>query len=452
MQMGWIRKATCFLCLGLAAVVVAQVKTPSVLDRVQRVDDPELGELIRSTMEKRGNLNARETLDIIRKISLGYTQIKLLDQQIEQVSNKIEASAGPAEMRYELLLARTELEAKLTTQLADLRDVMGIVPKYPFDKQVVAGLHTRLRLNPIDEDRVYVLDSPDPGMEYWATTRFTPLGLMTQADALDLIRERLKDPGSLPIRVDILWRNNAAEGLRDKVIGLIREMGAAMQAEVDLSRNPFIGSGEAPFYLRQGKITAFYPAPVRRPDASSSISLVSGPVAPEDLEQHILWRITFQWNVPVTFRIEYDRASFDLAQRVAEQIGVIAKRLGVGELVGVKSILVDPLPEAVFLGQWRTAMKGEICELVIQPEGQSVLTMDSQSNWIGSGVTIKAPYLMTTREIIIDPQKVSDAGHRYVYRGQIDGEGNLVLDKGAIYPQGTFHLSGVTRIVFAKVQ
>ena len=74
---------------------------PSVLDRVQRVDDPELGELIRVAMavEGRENLDQKQRLELIRKVTLGYAQIKLLDQQIAEVSRKIEAEKGPAEMR-----------------------------------------------------------------------------------------------------------------------------------------------------------------------------------------------------------------------------------------------------------------------------------------------------------------------------------------------------------------
>ena len=65
MPTGRIRKSACFLCLGLAAVVAAQSKMPSVLDRVQRVDDPELGELIRVAMvvEGRENLDQKQRLE-----------------------------------------------------------------------------------------------------------------------------------------------------------------------------------------------------------------------------------------------------------------------------------------------------------------------------------------------------------------------------------------------------
>lgn len=452
MQAGWTKISLCFLCLSVAVVAAAQTEMPSVLDRVQTVDDPELGELIRAAMESRENLGQRERLQIIRKVTLSYTQIKLLDQQIQEVSRKIESATGPAEMRYELLLAKTELEAKLMEELAALREVMGVIPKYPFGKQPVEGLHTRLYLNPIDDERVYVLDSESPSTEFWAMARFKSLGLMSQADALNLIRGRLRDPNNLPIRADILWRNQAAEELRDKVIGLIKEMGAEMQAEVRLGRGPFIGSGESPFFLRQGEITTFYPAPVQRPAGPPNTLLVTGPVPLHDLEQHILWRITYQWNLPLTFRIEYDRASADPAQRISEKIRTITSRLNVTELVDVKSILVEPVPEVAFLGRWKAITDGEVREVTLQREGQSHLTMDRQPDGGAGAMTMSAPWYLTTKEIIIDLNKVYARGHRYVYRGHINSEGNLVLDKGLIECQGGFGLSGYMPMVFEKAE
>jgi hypothetical protein len=452
MQARSIRKTLCLLCLSLAAIAIAQSKTPSVLDRVQRVDDPELGELIRAAMEGREDLGQREKLEVIRKVTQSYAQIRLLDRQIEEVSRKMELATGPAEMRYELLMARTELESKLMTEMTNLREVMGVVPRYPFDKQPVEGLHTSLRLNPIDEDRVYVLDTENPSIEYWAMTRFKFLGLMSQSDVLSLIRGRLSDPNNLPIRVDILWRNKAGEELRDRTIALIREMGAEMQADVRLAANPFIGSGEAPFFLRRGEITTFYPAPVQRPDGPPGESLINGLVAPADIEQHILWRITFQWNVPLTFRIEYDKASSDLARRIADQVATITKRLGVNELVDVNSVLVEPIPEAAFMGRWRAIADGEVREVALQPQGQCELTMDRQPDGSGGSTVMSAEWFPRTKEILIDLKRVYAMGYRYVYRGHINSEGNLVLDKGLIECQGSFGLSSLTPIVLEKVE
>ncbi len=59
---------------------------------------------------------------------------------------------------------------------------------------------------------------------------------MSQDQTLDVVRERLKDPNNLPMKVEILWTNKAAEELRDKTVRRVREMGTALQTEVSLGR------------------------------------------------------------------------------------------------------------------------------------------------------------------------------------------------------------------------
>ena len=81
-------------------------------------------------------------------------------------------------------------------------------------------------------------------------------------------------------------------------------------------------------------------------------------------------------------------------------------------------------------------------------EGQITLGKGSQA--IPAGANIKGTWLPTTREIVID---IKDAGQRYyVYRGAVNAEGNLVVDRGVIFPQGRFTLSGPSQTIFKKVQ
>ncbi len=98
MHAKWIKKSLCLLlCLGLATVAMAQGDTLSVLDRVQNVDNPELGELIRVALENQAKLDKSdrtEPLEIMRKVTVSYVQIKLFDQQIAEVSRKIVTLLG----------------------------------------------------------------------------------------------------------------------------------------------------------------------------------------------------------------------------------------------------------------------------------------------------------------------------------------------------------------------
>lgn len=452
MQARGIKKSLCLVFLSMVASVAAAGTLPSVVDRVYRVEDPELGELIRTALRDHWEPSKEETLQVIRKVTTSYAQIKLLDQQILQVSKKLEAATGPAEMGSELLLAKAELESKLMSELTNLREMLGVIPRYPFDKQSVKGLNTWLRLNAINDDRVYVLDTGKPFIDYWAVTDFIPVGLMAQKDALEWIRGRLGDSSNLPIRIDIVWKNQAAEKLRDKVVAVVKEMKAGRQADVRLGKNSFIGSGECPVYLRRGEITTFYPSPVRPPDSSPNTRLVNGRVDPQDLDQHILWRVVYQWNLPLTFRIEHDEASTALASQTADRIRTIAQRLGVTELVGVRSIPVEPVSEAAFLGRWRAVSESKVREIVLQRGGQSELVVDRQPDGSGGPATMSVRWYLTTKEIIIDLDKVYAMGHRYLYRGHLDGEGHLILDTGLIEPQGSFGLSGRRPMTFEKVE
>ena len=155
MKTKWIKKSLCFLlCLGMATAAMAQSKAPSILDRVQNESDPELGELIRAAIEREQKLPStkrKPPLELIRQVTLSYTQIKLFDQQIAEVSRRLEEVSGPAELRYELLLARTELEAKLMTEVANLRELMGIVPRHAFDQLPIETRSSWVILRVLDE-------------------------------------------------------------------------------------------------------------------------------------------------------------------------------------------------------------------------------------------------------------------------------------------------------------
>lgn len=469
MEARWIKKSLCILCilcLGLAVVATAQNKAPSVLDRVQKVDHPELGELIQAAIENRKNITQKETMELIRKVTLSYVQIKLLDQQIQEVSRKMKAETGPAELQYELLLAKTELESKLMAELANLREIMGIIPKHAFEKQPIHNLNTWLSLNVIGE-RVYVLDGLKAFSGYWARQRWRSAGLLSERETLDYVRGRLQSNSSLPVRIDIYHvpsTKTSAEGLRSKIISLAKEANSQMETEVNLILLHWVGSGESTFYLREGTIRTLYPVPVQRPDRGPK-SLVSGLVKPNDLEQHILWRLLHPGNVPLKFRIEYDEASALSARQVAETARAIAKRLGIADVVEVVEALVEPVPEAVFQGRWQAVTDIEIREIELQAGGQSRLTMRTgrtgqttacavdcpvppltmRTGRTGQ-TTLPAPWTLTTKEIFID------SSHLVTYRGYINAEGNLLIQKGQIYPQGSWHEGRAALMVFAKVQ
>lgn len=457
MKTGWIKKVSCVLCLALpvlwVAVATAQSETPSILDRVQKVDDPELAELIRVAIESRENPSQKETMETIRKVTLSYVQIKLLDQQISEVSRKIEAETGPAEMRYELLLAKTELESKLMTELTNLREIMGIIPRHPFEKQPIETLNTWLHLHVLDQG-VHALDSLKPFQWQWTLWSLKSSGLLSEREALDFVRERLQNKTNLPIRIDLhhtAATRSPAENLRRKIISLIKEANCQMQAEVSLKPITWeVGSGESTFYLRECAISTLLPSHghVRRPDGGPK-DLVTGVVEPNDLDQHILWRLTHPGLIPLKYRIEHDETSAKLARQTADRVRGIAKELGIGELVDVKRILVESVPESAFLGRWQAITQGDIQIIDIQPTGVCVFEKSPESK-IRGGTSVPGRWFLTPKEIFMD---IKDSRTSYyTYRGHFDNQDNLIVTQGVIYRQGSFHSSGDQgTVVFKKM-
>ena len=114
----------------------------------------------------------------------------------------------------------------------------------------------------------------------------------------------------------------------------------------------------------------------------------------------------------------------------------------------IKNVLVEPIDDTVFLGRWRGETRGDVQEIDVRPGGVCQVTMgdrfgkDKTPGAIKAGTTVSGTWLLTTSEIIIDIKDKNEWGGYYTYRGYIDQEGNLIVDKGIIYPQGSFHVSG----------
>lgn len=459
------KKLLCVLCLGLpvvwAAVTAAQSDVGSVMTRVQREEDPELGDLIRLAMENR-KVKREEVFEVVRKVTQSYAQIRLLDQQIAEVTRKAE-SAKMAEMRGELVLARAELESKRITEVANLREMVGILPQLPLAELPMETLRGHVSLQLIGE-RVYVLEGlPEghpPFNEWWALQRWQVVGFLPEKETLEYVRKRLQDPKSLPILFYIHYEQGAEEqarALRNKMIAVAKETRSQMDTEMRLERISFTGSGKSTFYLRDGRITTFYTHEMNRPDFGPEL-LKTGFVNPKDLEQHILWRLTKPKNVPLTFRIEYDQASIATAKKVADTAREVVKRLGIGELAPVEEVLVEPVPETAFLGRWAGPARADIQVLDVQPAGVCQVTMgdrfgqDKTAGAVKAYTTVPGTWLLTTSEIMIDIGDKSEWGADHIYRGYLDEHGDLIVDRGIIYPQGSWHDAGGPLMVLKKVE
>ncbi len=467
MRTGLVKKSLYLAGLALPAILAAVAAAPtalgkdrsgtaSVLDRVQRESDPELSELIRIAVTNRQNVSEQARFEIVRKVTQSYAQIKLLDQQIEQLGRKIDVADGPAEMRYEMVLAKAELESKRTTELASLREIMGITPRFPFDKQPTGDLNTWLNLQVLDQ-RVVVYDALKPFQDYWAMWRHQVAGVLSEKETLGYIRGRLKDKKNLPMRILVNYQaesRSASERLREAVFSLARETGTDMDVEVRLELNWWSSpTAEVPFFCREGKIRTLYSAPMARPDGRPTLFQEGlGVVDPNDLEQHVLWRLTYPGNLPISLRVEYDRASAPLDRQVAETIKTTAQRLGVAELVAVKSVLVEPVPETAFLGRWEVLRKGYFQAIDVQPQGVCQVIMGDGTETLQAGASLKGTWVPTCKRILVDISERAAWGPHFYYLASINEKGNLVVDRTEIYTQGYFRLANTGQMIFQKVK
>jgi hypothetical protein len=467
MATAWDKETVRVACLSLALVLATvgpgqaaggadQGGTPSVLSRVQQESDPELSELIRIAMANHQESSEQERFEIVRKITQSYAQIKLFDQQIMQVGQKLEANTGPADLRYELLLARAELESKRMTELATLREIMGIVPRFPFDKQPTGDLNTWLNLQVLDQ-RVVVYDALKPFEDYFALWRHNVRGVLSEKETLDYIRGRLKDRKNLPMRVLINYRpesRNAGERLRGAVLTLAQETGTDMDVEVRLELIWWVNpTKEAPFFCREGKIRTLYAWPMRRPDGRAPFFQKGLMVVePNDLEQHVLWRLTYPGNVPISLRVEYDQASALLARQVAEMIKTTAQNLGVADLVAVAQVLTESVPETAFVGRWEALGKGYFQAIDVQPQGACQVTMGDGTEMFQAGASVKGTWMPACKEVLVDIGDKSRHAGYFFYLAFINQNGNLVVDRTEIYNQGYFHVNNPGQMIFQKVK
>ncbi len=461
MKLGWPKKWLCLACVGLPLILApvgagqtAVEADPrgagSIVERVQKETDPELNELIRIATANHQEASPKELREIVRRVTQGYAQIKLLDLQIAQINRKIEATTGPAEMRYELVLAKSELESKRMTELANLREAMGIIPRLPFEEQPKERLNAWVNLQLLGY-RVVVLDGLKPFHNYWAMRRFKSVGVMSEREALEYVRGRLKDKSSLPARIEVSYTAEAGRGgqeLRGKIMALAREMKAEMDTEVRSTLATWVGTGESPFFLQAGKITTLYAAAMQRPDGGPKL-FDTGPVDPNDLEQSILCRLTMPNNVPLRFRIEYDEASAPLANQVADTAKAVAKRVHMGELVETTMVRIEPVSERALLGRWQAIKQAEMQTIDIQPGGVCQVVMGRGTEVIKAGTNASGMWTPAGKEIFID---INDKGeNHYLYSASINERGQLVVNRGIIWPQGSFHLHGPSESIFQKV-
>lgn len=338
----------------------------SVLSRVKTIDDPELGELIRVALEnlpepeesqiysfsspeykKAQEAHKVSKLHTVRLVTEAYTQIKLLDSQIEQSNAKLGTSGQPDALAREFILAKTELESQRATKLAELREIMHIIPRHALGRKPVKDLKGWLRLDIIgDSVLVFICAKPFTENEY--RVRHTFVKLMSSKEAMKYALDYISKDDHLPVRVDI-FRNvdgvKFSEELEKELIRNVKRAELELEAEVHLSEDVHV-SHEGHAYGLLGKLGLSYGrksvaiGPERRREL---ITELRNPMDAEEFDKYIRGKLVGgPERLPVKFSIKYDEQSRDLALQAAGTVRDIAKKLGVDKLVEVTHEQWDP--------------------------------------------------------------------------------------------------------------
>ncbi|UCG58485.1 MAG: hypothetical protein JSU70_03050 [Phycisphaerales bacterium] len=352
----------CCVFLFLAGLVTTStVKGQgSVLSRLQTIDDPELGELIRVALE-----NLPEAMDptnytpdseeydaakmarlkTVRRVTEAYVHIKLLDSQIEQSDAKLGSPNLPEALARELVLAKADLESKRATKLAELREIMHIIPRHALGRKPVKDLNGWLRLDVIG-DSVLVFTGAKP-FAYERPMRDLFVKLMSRKEAMKYAVDYVLKHDHRPVRVDI-QRDVAgvefSEELEKELIRTVRSAKLEMEAEVHLSEYVH-GSRERHVYALLGEWGLAYRKTglVEDGEPKGTITKVRTPMDAEELGKYVRGELVGgPGRLPVKFFIKHDEHSKDLASQAAGTIKDIAKKFGVDKFVQVAHEQVDP--------------------------------------------------------------------------------------------------------------
>lgn len=358
-----VRNSICFfvigLCLALPMAATAGEGTRSVLDRVQNVDDPELEELIRIAIEnspevkdlddyrlgrKSGVLTEREAAakaaeaarpKIVRQVTETYAQIKLLDSQLEQMDKKIHALEKAKGVQAEMILARAELEANRSTKLAELREIMNVVPRHAFGRIPAGVLRAWLVLEVLDNDIVHVFKKSRFG--FVDRDRFRhygyvdPVGVMSRTEVGLYLMSFMIRQENLPLRVAVC-RNKAGIESSEELYKQILEWARQKKRErdVDVYLDDRIQTGRvSTVYLRQGSIY-WSKRDLERNDPSQG-------GAQRLFEETIPGFFNTSGSLPLRLAINHDEESTDLAVRMSTATLNAAKELHLEHLVKVET-------------------------------------------------------------------------------------------------------------------
>lgn len=359
-------KNTPILMLLLFSLLLSQITfADSILERVMKVEDPELADCMRVAVEniplpdtlkiyspdqkiykEAKSAYDEQRLQVVRAITETYAQIKLLDTQIQQIEVKLHALSDSAfALRHELILAQAELKSKQIQQLAQLREIMGIIPRYAFGQIQLPQLQNWFFLDVLDENTVLIFHAKKPFNETWSIYGNYDLdSIRNTTGVMDYITPLIKQPTQRPLRIDILHFPNTPAPAQQIHTQLIQAM-KTQQIEMDIDlrmtprragseRSSFIIANHLGYSYRERNIIKKN----RRTSGHELTRLYDPNTLPESINNGLMGKPD---HLPLTWTLEYDPNSLELAQYTAQKITAIATDNGIQDYVQVKLTPTD---------------------------------------------------------------------------------------------------------------
>lgn len=239
-----MNRITVLLALVMFAAGTAAVAAEAtILERVRKVEDPQLAELIEIARENYPLISIsriREGAEInrieyentiglhqaIRTVTEKYAQIRLLDNKIEELEKKIASSKSTQDVQSERVVAKASLEAERLSCIAALREAMHLVPWTPFGDKDVRELDTYINLQVLGDNAIRIINYKKPFSSQWPNLRAEAFSFKTPAETVEYIEDIIKNEEALPIRLTFSatesW-DTAVQHLQEELKAMIRE-------------------------------------------------------------------------------------------------------------------------------------------------------------------------------------------------------------------------------------
>jgi len=229
------------LVLGALPNIHLFAETATVLERVRKVEDPELAEIIEIAKNNYPRISTTGLnneifyrIEYENKIGLSkairtatekYAQIKLLDKKIELLEEKTKPEQNE-DIKSEFMITKSSLESERLKCIAELREALNLTPWTPFGAKEMQELHTHLHFEVLDDSIRIFTRIPRKSSKSF--------NLMNLQETAKYIENIIEDSNNLPIRFTFAATEKGdalARDLQGNIKTMIHNMGIEYETD-----------------------------------------------------------------------------------------------------------------------------------------------------------------------------------------------------------------------------